>query len=321
MKKLFLVFAVTTAIVSCSEKSPSSNDETASNDLSYNNDKGPISEEVFVEEEEQRPNYQWKNSAGSYTMEVGDANAPYSGYAVSNGVKAAGTKVEPKRNIEKKIIKKAQVGYQVDDYAAEMDRVRGLVSKYEGYISSENAECSNYKQGNSLIIRLPSDGLDPFMDELTNGPKRLDYKRVTAQDVTEEFVDIQARLKTKREVEARFREILGKAKTIEEILEVENQLRGIREEIEAKEGRLKYLENLVGLSTVDLDFYQNLDYKYIPENNPGFWARMAKSLDGGWNGLLNLMIGLTNLWPFWLVLGVLLYFMRRYLKRVKVKKD
>ena len=69
-------------------------------------------------------------------------------------------------------------------------------------------------------------------------------KNVSVQDVTEEYLDIEARLKTKKEVEARYIEILkSKTKTVEDVLKAEEQIRIIREEIEAREGRLNYLKN------------------------------------------------------------------------------
>lgn len=318
MKKLLLIFISLVTIVSCSEESYDDNSKLGLMSGDAYDMIPAITEEMPVMEDDESYNsYEWAAEEGdmangTYTVHVADGTG-----LASTDANAANTKSSNKNgsNIAKKIIKKARIGYEVDDYAVEIRRIKNLVNTYGGYISSEGEESSNYRIENSLVIRLPAEVMDKLMDTLTSGVKRLDYKTVTAQDVTEEFVDIQARLKTKREVEERFVEILGKAKTIEEILEVENQLRKIREEIEAKEGRLKYLENQVGLSTIDLHVYQTLDYKYVPQKGKGFGERLLQAMDKGWKGLLNLIIGIVYLWPFLLILGAIAFFLRRYFKR------
>ncbi len=240
------------------------------------------------------------------------------GVSINNGTTNGWEQEEP---IEQKIIKQADIGYEVENYTLELARIKALVKLHGGYISSESEENSNYRISNDLVIRIPVDRLDGFMDTLAAGPKRLDYKHISAQDVTKEYVDIEARLKTKKEVEKRFTEILQKAKSIEEILQVENQLRVIREEIEAKEGRLKYLENQVGMSTVDLNVYQNLDYKYIPKKGKSFGERIVKALDKGWKGLLNLIIGVVYLWPFLLLIAVVILLLRRYIRKRRANQQ
>lgn len=99
---------------------------------------------------------------------------------------------------EQKIIKEAEIGYEVDNYEAEVARLKQMVAASKGYVSNENEENSNYRLSNRLVIRVPVDGLEIFMDGLAKGAKKVDYKRVFARDVTEEYVDIKARLKTKR---------------------------------------------------------------------------------------------------------------------------
>ena len=140
---------------------------------------------------------------------------------------------------------------------------------------------------------------------------------MTARDVTEEFVDIEARLRTKKEVEKRYLEILSKAATIKDILLVEEQLRVIREEIEAREGRLKYLQNQVSYSTINLEMYQKLTFE------PGFkfFSKIWKALKGGWKGLLNVLVGLVYIWPL-LIIGVGVFiWIRRRISRKKESKN
>ena len=88
--------------------------------------------------------------------------------------------------------------------------------------------------------------------------------KIYVKDVTEEYTDVVIRLKNKKEAEKRFLEILKQTKTIKEILDVEEHLREIREEIESKEGRLKFLNDQVSYSTINLSIYQVSESSMLP---------------------------------------------------------
>ena len=78
--------------------------------------------------------------------------------------------------------------------------------------------------------------------------------------MTEEFIDIEQRLKNKKEVQRRYIEILqNKAKTVEDVLAAEDKIRIIQEEIESREGRLRYLKDNIALSTINIEMYQELE--------------------------------------------------------------
>ena len=131
-----------------------------------------------------------------------------------------------------------------------------------------------------MVIRVSSDRFDQLVVDLTSVAARVEHKNIEALDVTEEYLDIQTRLKNKREVESRYRAILKQAKTIEEILKVEEHIRAVREEIESKEGRLKYLNDRIAYSTVNLSIYKYHNEIY----RPSFFSRLADGFRGGWNG-------------------------------------
>ena len=156
------------------------------------------------------------------------------------------------------------------------------------------------------------------LDEIRKTSNRLIVETISGQDVTEEFVDIETRLKTKKEVEKRYIEFLSRAKNIEEILKIENELRVIREEIEAKEGRLKFLNDRVAYSTINLNIYQNFDYTGASSKKPGFLNKLAEGISAGWSGILNFMVMLTYLWPVWLIGGGLIFL---WIKRRKAQKS
>lgn len=218
-----------------------------------------------------------------------------------------------------KIIKEANIKFEVDDYKTSKQAIDSLVKRWGGYISSEDEYYSNTRVENAIIIRVHNTQFENLLTQLGETSKKIDYKTVNSIDVTEEYVDLTTRIKTKKEVEQRYIAILKKATKIEDILKVENEIRKIREEIEAKEGRLKYLEDRVSLSTINLNIYQTLQYKYQPKKENGFFTRVYKGLDKGWSGFLSFIVGLAYIWPLYLI-GFFAYLIIRQIRKKRRAK-
>lgn len=222
--------------------------------------------------------------------------------------------------IPNKIIKKANVSFQVKNMEDSRKAILAEVKKSDGYISSENQTNNNYQIENTMVIRIKSGGFDDLVDQLLKQSIYTESKKITADDVTEEYVDAVARVKSKKEVEKQYEEILKKAYSIYDILQVEQQLRMIREEIEAFEGKIKYFDDRVEYSTISLHFYEKLDYVATPSNDSGFFYKMGKAFSGGWHIVLAMFIGLAYLWPIILAILIGLFFLLRYLRRIRNKK-
>jgi hypothetical protein len=208
--------------------------------------------------------------------------------------------------IGKQIIRTAQLNFQVRDFKEATEKIQQIVKANQAYISSANERNSGYTLDGEMIVRVPSKNFDKAIKEILEIAIYVNFKNENAEDVTEEFVDVITRLRTKREVEKRYLEILSRAKTISEILEVEEKLRIIREEIEAREGRLKYLKNQVQFSTIHLHYYQTNE-KYQKPPQISFFAKVGESLVEGWEGLLSFLVGLVALWPLLIVIVTVIW--------------
>ena len=228
---------------------------------------------------------------------------------------------EPKLVIDKKIIKDANVGVEVEDFYAYRSRIDSLVISLNAYISNDNLDKNDYSINSNLTIRIPAKGFDKLINNIEKGSGKLLYKNISARDVTEEFIDIEARLKTKKEVEKRYTQLLSKARNVKEILEVEEKLRLIREEIESREGRLNYLKKQVSYSTVNLRITQKIEYKYESIKGDGFFQRLFKSLDKGWKGFVSFILFLFRIWPLILIGIVAFYYIRKIISKRKLKKQ
>lgn len=210
------------------------------------------------------------------------------------------------------IIKNANVQFQAENVEKSHDKIKLLLPQFNAYFGSDNASASSYQKDNNMVIRVPSANFEKLLDELMKESVYTNYKNISAEDVTAEYVDLQTRLKTKKEVEQRYIAILKQATKIPDILEVENNLRVIREEIEAAEGKMKLMKDQVAFSTITLNIYQKLDY--TPEPEIGFLSNLKEAFVRGWRGLLDFVVGLVRIWPFVLIFGVLVFFIVRKIR-------
>ncbi len=236
--------------------------------------------------------------------------------AITESEKSQGTEVQSDviavKNTEK-IIKTGNISLETENYDTSIVKIKQIIKQNDAYLSNENEAKSDWRIENTLTIRVTSSGFEKLISEIEKTGKKVVSKNIGSQDVSEEFVDIEARLKTKKETEERYREILKQARTINEILEVESYLKSVREEIESAEGRLKYLNDKVSYSTLTLYIYQTTDNPY----QPGFSSDAGNALSGGWKGLKALILVIFYLWPLWIIAGVTLYFVFR--KRLRKK--
>lgn len=202
---------------------------------------------------------------------------------------------QPEAALDRKLIKEGSVEFETEDLAVTRNTIAEAIAKNRAYIASEQEFKHPDRLSTTITVRIPSARFDHFLADATSGVKKFDRKQISTNDVTEEFLDIQARLKTKKELEARYIELLKKANSIKEILEIEQYISQHRAEIESIEGRLKYIQNRVSLSTLTFTFYQR-----FPEDQE-FDNRFTEGFRNGWENLVMLFVVLTNMWPFLLI--------------------
>lgn len=221
-------------------------------------------------------------------------------------------KDETAQNIEQKIIKEGNLRFETNDLEATYAQIQTAVK-------SNNASIQNDTEGKDygtvfrkLIIRVPSKNFDPFLTAISKGVSYFDNKEITSQDVTTEFIDIEARLKAKKVLENRYIELLKKANKVSEMLEIEAQLSAIREEIEAKQGQLNYMQNRVSFSAITVEFYKNVATDGGITTSYG--TKIWNAFKSGFNNLSSLFIGVLSIWPFIAILCAIVYFIRKRFK-------
>jgi len=223
---------------------------------------------------------------------------------------ALSTTADKKEATQKlKIIKSAEVKYKVKQVKIATNQINMMVQKFKGYISDQRFQNNAYQIENRFVIKVPEQYFDVLMDSLKQVADFVDYENITTQDVTEEYIDLQSRLKTKLEIKERYETILRqRAKTIKDILATEEKLGIIQEEIEATQGRLNYLTNKVSFSTIQINLYETVNYKEVPESyKRTFFSKTKDGFSFGWKLIENIILGFIHIWPL-LLLAVALFF-------------
>lgn len=198
-------------------------------------------------------------------------------------------------------------------------RVRSLLAGYDAYLVSDNRTTSYAGQvENAMTIRVAQPQFDRLLDAVLKQAVYVDKKDIRSSDVTQEFVDLEARLKSRQLAEEQYRDILKRATKISEILEVQKYLNEIREEIEAAQGRMRYLQNQAAYSTISVVFYEREEAATPPEET--FAGRLESAFSTGWQGLQKLVVGLVALWPFWLLAGLAVYLTFRWSRHSKARQ-
>lgn len=226
-------------------------------------------------------------------------------------------KNESSAEIDLKIIKTGTLRFETKDLAQTHAQILTIVRQANGYIQNDNSG-KNYNQlYHNLIVRVPTEKFQSTLDAISKGVAHFDEKTISRQDVTEEFVDLNARLKAKRALENRYLVLLAKAKNVKEMLDIERELSEIRESIERAEGRLKYLNNKVSMSTFTIQFYKT---EIVTKTNTSFGTKMGNAIKSGWNGMATFFLGLLHVWPFLILVVLGTYLVRYWVKKKKKNK-
>lgn len=209
----------------------------------------------------------------------------------------------------RKLIKNGTLEFETQDLQTTLNTIKQAADAAGGYIANEHSTTNHSQFWNSVTVRMPSSEFDNFIIQVSRGVDKFDKREIKSQDVTEEYVDLQARIEAKKKLENRYLEILKTADTVKDILQVEAEAGKIREDIERAEGRLRFLESKTSLSTVNIGFYKTTELITVAENT--FIASIKDGLMNGVSIIEAIIIGLVNIWPL-LILGLGGWFLYRH---------
>jgi hypothetical protein len=173
------------------------------------------------------------------------------------------------------IIRTGTASIQVDSLDAAIAMVRNLARRVGGFVAGSSTQAGRGQlHAATLELRVPAGRFDEAVDGLRPLGK-VEAVNVTAEDVGEEYVDVQARMVNARRLEARLIDVLARRTgKLSDVLDVERELARVREEIERYEGRLRYLRTRVAVSTLTLTVHEPVPV--VDHGSPGVMAEAAR---------------------------------------------
>lgn len=206
------------------------------------------------------------------------------------------------------IIYTATLDVIVKDLDAATPEVEKLIAVQKGFVAkSEVKGDAGARRTAVYTIRVPVAGFGALKDGLL-ALGIAERNVVDTQDVTEEFVDVEARIKNLKEQEAKLNELLKekrKEEKLEDVIKVSDRVFLVRGDIERAQGRRNYLQNRVQLSTVNVTLREVKDYK--PPTAPTFGTRIRDTFENSWDALVDFAsgvvlfaVGLAPWAPLWL---------------------
>ena len=221
---------------------------------------------------------------------------------------------------DRMVIHHGNIMIEVNDYLKARNEIQGKVKSMGGYVvESYYHEGMDGQLNGSMIVRVPKGDFQPLLEHLATQQWKVIEQQTSGNDVTEEFVDLESRLKAKRVVEERLVGFMDTADNTENLLKISNELATVQAEIEQMLGRKQYIENQVEFSTVSIHIQENSLSATIQGENLNTWERAQKLFIETINamiqvssGMVVFFVGLSPiLLPIAIFVGAFILFMKK----------
>jgi hypothetical protein len=212
-------------------------------------------------------------SAVTPHSQISDAHAEKS---AAPRLKAHVVAFQEAENVPRKIIYEADISLVVKDVTAVETQIAALLQQNNGYVAESTIDRTQGEQlSGRWRVRVPVENFDTFLNEVSKLGVA-ESRHQTAQDVTEEFVDLEAQISNKKKLEERIVKLVEDSTAeLKDVIEVERELARVRGEIEQMEGRLQFLTNRTELTTVSIVAREVQDY--VPPQAPTFTNRIRQA--------------------------------------------
>ena len=218
---------------------------------------------------------------------------------------------------DRKIIRNADLSLETDAPEETQRQITAIAESNGGFVVESQQTSSDVRATKrdivSMSIRIPSEKFAGTLDQIRGTSERVIFETIKGDDVTEEFIDVEARLKAKKALEQQFVDIMKRASNVEDALNVQRELAEVRSEIEKIEGRKRFLENQASLSTIKIKLQTPAAFL---SSSSGFSSKLGQSFGTGFDFALNCVLGIVTFvvgsMPFLLFIGLPAFLVLRY---------
>jgi len=187
---------------------------------------------------------------------LGLAPAMPEAFPASNDMAMSGAAEQP-ASTERMVIKTSDLSIVVKDVNARVKAIQDMATAMGGFVVSANVYQTTTRDGAQVpqaqvVIRVPQEKLQTALDQIKSDTVEVQNESQAGQDVTDQYVDLQSRLKAKQAAEAKLLEIMDSATKTEDVLAVYTQLEQVESDIEVLKGQIKYTEQAAALSAISV---------------------------------------------------------------------
>lgn len=200
--------------------------------------------------------------------------------------------------IERKIIQNAELTIELDAPEKMQRNIALIAEKHGGFIvTSETKQNPGNAQTSpqttlTVIARVPAAKFNQAVEEIQELGGNVIHRKLAGQDVTEEYIDLEARIRTKQALESQIMEIMKRAGKISDALEVQKELANVRSEIEQMEGRRRFLANQAALSTITVTL--RTPAPFVAATTGGFWHSVKLAFGDSLDTSAGIVLGLIR---------------------------
>lgn len=220
-------------------------------------------------------------------------------------------------------MRRGELHLVVERYEGVRRRIEQLVGEAGGYVAKSTVDHQLGRVSSAtLVVRVPAAAFGGIVGRI-EALGTLTHQAMDSEDITEQYFDLDARLRNARRLEARLLELLAKqAGKVSDLLEVERELSRVRETIERFTGKLHLYDDLVALST--LAIHLRIDRAYVPPKPPTLGQEIGATLRRSWASLVTvgrgLVLALVALLPWAVPLGIVTWLVVRWLRRRRQRR-
>ena len=217
------------------------------------------------------------------------------------------------------VIRTGTIHMVVENINASVESIIKYTESKNGWVVNSKVTEREKVPSGSTTIRVPIEIFDEAMTYFKELSKKVSYEGTQGRDVTEEYTDLQSRLRNLEATETQLLEIMERSGTIPNVLAVQRELTNVRSQIEQTKGRIQYLEENAEMATITINLALSEELLPIPPSEkwrPTYVVRQA------WSSLLVFLKGLSYflIWIvvyaiIWVPLGIIVWYVRKFCKR------
>lgn len=223
--------------------------------------------------------------------------------------------IKNKNKSSTKLTKSGEITITSNDIDVSKKLISSLITKCKGNLNKENLIKNDYQMYYDLNAYVEANEFDKFFFLIDSCQLNIVAKSLNISDVTMQYVEDSTILHNNRILESKYISLLSKTNVIQDLLDIEDKLREIRTDIELYESRMKYLNNSINFSAISIKIEKT---GIFPKNN--FTDQVSNGFVNGWEYLKSSILFVITLWPFAIILTILIFIIKRIRKNRRNKK-